>query len=510
MKEIDILGIVKAGEGTTIEFKRELNVSSNPEKAEFAKDISAMANTVSEKGYIVYGVTNDQKIVGITRKHGLDESVIQIASSRIFPPVNFEQIWLEIGGVSVLTLEVPKSRTRPHWIVNSRDVFIRRNKVVEKAYPDEIWAMKNDMNLEELGEQTGEVTNDHFVPADDRLTPSFFAVGGPPTHYRTCKKSGPFSDRYSPVVFDPQFDNFVPTPEFGDTKSAVSFETDVFSHSTPRKDFDLFLRDLEQSIPRVTAYARIWDRRFPMYWSLSRDEDMDYGVGAESASLAIHAKGEGVLACAIHFARFNVYKPTCLLLLYADFRPSSSVKDSVYLDACWMRMMISSLPFNPKWVQDVFRVFQRINKPFDASTEISDVLMAEVSTVEWVTSRKSRIKSRVLGFMGRVRGPDPGYDQSLGLVVDMAPFRNVKMGKDHERTWNFDYYGDLYSEPPTKFFEELPVSVTNPVPNWLDIQSGYGGFSRLRTRQIVVGATEGSGTIMSVLSVHSFGGVNIT
>ena len=159
------------------------------------------------------------------------------------------------------------------------------------AYPDEIATMNGGASQDALGEQAEAVTN-HSVPMDERLDLSFFMVGGTSSHYRTCRKSGPFSDRFSPVVFDPQFDKFVPTPEFGDTKSAISFETDVYSHSTSREDFNAFLRNLEQSISRVAADARIWDRRFPMYWSLSRDTDMDYGVGAENALLAIHAKGE--------------------------------------------------------------------------------------------------------------------------------------------------------------------------------------------------------------------------
>jgi len=307
MNKADILEMVKAGEGTTTEFKQQLNVSAEPEKEQFAKDLSAMANTASERGYIIYGVTDDKKIIGVTRKRGIEESLIQISSSRITPAVNFEPIWVEMNGVSVLTLEVPKSRFRPHWITRTRDVFIRRNKVVEKAYPDETMSMKSGVDLERFDDQTEDAH--YYSPLTlERLDPSFFIVGGNPTHYRTCKRSGPYSDRYSPTVFDPQLDVFVPTPEFGDTKSAVSFEADTVSHSMQMDDFISFVKNFEQSIPRAAADARIWDRGLPMYWSFSREEDMDYGVGSESASLAIHENiaKEGVLACAVHFSRFNV------------------------------------------------------------------------------------------------------------------------------------------------------------------------------------------------------------
>jgi hypothetical protein len=511
VKKTDLLRLIRAGEGTTVEFKRQLNVISDKDKREFAKDLSAMANSVSERGYLIYGVTDDKKIEGITQRRGMVESLIQISSSRINPPVDFDPIWVEINGVSVLTLEVPESRKRPHWITITRDVFIRRNKVIEKAYPDEIASMKSGIDLEETEDQT-EKNRGYLSPTTlEPLDTSFFIVGGNPTHYRTSKKSGPYSYRYSPTVFDPQLDVFQPTPQFGETKSAISFEADFFSDSVQTDNFLSFLQDFEQSIPRVAADAQIWDRQLPMYWSFSREEDMDYGVGSKSASLAIHENlpKEGVLACVVHFSRFNVYKPTGLLLFYADLRPSRSAEDSLYIDACWMRMMISSLPFNPKWVQEVFQTFHRINNSFDASREISDVTMQEVNTVEWVTTRKSRLRSRIFGFMGRKLGSDPEYDQPLGLVVDMTPFRNVRALRDDDRTWNFvDRYDSEYKEPPTRFFEEIPLSVTNPVPHWLDIQSGYGNFGRLRVRQIIVGASAGSGRIMSVVSVHSVGMLN--
>lgn len=508
MRKVDLLEIIRTGEGIAIEFKQQLNVSSDQEKGEFAKDLSAMANTVNEIGYIIYGVTDDKKIIGVTRKRGIEESLIQIASSRITLPVDFEPIWVEMDGLLVLTLEVPQSGIRPHWITRTRDVFIRRNKVVEKAYPEEIVSMKSGVDLEELGEQSERHAHHYFVPTLEKLDLSFFIVGGNPTRYRTCRKSGPHSDMYSPTVFDPQLDVFVPTPEFGDTKSAISFEADFHSDSVQMDDFTSFLKSFEQSIPRVAANAQIWDRELPMYWSFSREEDMDYGVGSESACLAIHENiaKEGVLACAVHFSRFNVYKPTGLLLFYADLRPSRSAEDSVYVDACWMRMIISSLPFNPKWVQDVFQVFQGISGSFDARREVSDVMMEEMDTVEWVTTRKTPLRSRIFGFMGRRLGSRSEYDQPLGLVVDMTPFRNQKALRDDDRTWNFvDRYDNLYKEPPTKFFGEIPVSVTNPVPHWEDIQSGYGRFGRLRARQIIVGASAGSGRIMSVVSVHSVG-----
>jgi hypothetical protein len=348
-------------------------------------------------------------------------------------------------------------------------------------------------------------TSDNLVQDDERLDPDFFLIGGAQSHYRTCKISNTISDMFSPIVFDPKFNGYVPTPQFGDTKSAISFECDVYSHQVPKANFDHFLETIDQIVTKIAPEARIWDRRVPLYWSFSREQEMDYGVGAENALLAVHQKKRGVLACAIHFGRFNVYKPTGLLLFYADIRPEHSLQDSLYLDACWMRMMLSTFPLDTKWIKEVFETFRKINDSYNANTTISDVMMEQVSTAEWTMVRRSPIKSSIMGFMGRERGSYPEYDQPLGLVVDMMPFRNVEMVKYEEHTWNFGFYDDLYKESPAKSLQELPVSVTNPVPHWQGVQSGLGSFRRLRTRQMVVGATAGSGRIMSVVSGHSTG-----
>lgn len=496
MQTTELLAIIKAGEGTSTEFKQELDIASESAKKEFAKDLSAMANTGSEKGFIIYGVTDDGKIVGITRKRRVDESLIQIASSRIEPPVDFEPIWRPLNGSLVLTLVVPRSRKRPHWIIATRDTFIRRDKVVDKVHPKELEEMLSHKDREEL--VLPEEIN-HRYSRSDRLVPSFFMLTGLRTPYRTCKKSGPFSDRFSPPVFEPLLTILIPTPEFGYTKSAISFETGVYSRSVPRNVFILFLKALEQRIPRVATQAGIWDSRFPIFWSLSGDEDMDYGVGAESVEAAIQQREEGVLACAIQFSRFNVYKPTCLLLFYASYS-SRKNEDSLFLDNCWMKLLSSSLPLNPKWVQKVFDVFRGINSSFKPESAISDALIEHVSTSEWETTGDIQIRSRIFGFMGRERSVEPMYDQSLGLVIDAAPFRNAKWVKDDEGTWNFDYYARKYDRCPVLFLEELPVRVTNPVPAWLDIKGGHGEFGRLRIRQIVV---EGPESIMSVLGAHS-------
>ncbi|MHB8566448.1 MAG: AlbA family DNA-binding domain-containing protein [Nitrososphaerales archaeon] len=178
-----------------MELKQKLNITSESEKKGFVKDLPAVANTVTNVGYIVYGVSKENQPLGIKQKPGLDESLIQIGASRIVPAVDFEPIWIETNGVFILTLRVPKSNSRPHWIFSTRDVFVCRNKVVDKAHRDEILAMKRNQkvpiklhrDVEEAREEGGDIAS----PVDDKLILNFFPIYGNPTQYRTCNKSGP-------------------------------------------------------------------------------------------------------------------------------------------------------------------------------------------------------------------------------------------------------------------------------------------------------------------------------
>lgn len=490
-------------------------MSTEGEKKEFAKDLCAMANHRGGTGYIIFGVRDsDRKIVGIDRKKGLEESLVQIGSSRIVPYAEFEPVWYDIDNVSILVLEVPNSRLRPHWIKETGDVFVRHHKVVEKAHPPEVRRMMEESAKQEekisdeddsLDEKYKTLTENYdLAHVNTGLAQNFFPLVGPPTLYRTCKRDiGKNLDRFEPVVFAPQYDNFVPTPQFVETESAVDYLVERHSESVPSADFEAFIKELGDIVPRVARSASIWDSRLPMYWSLSRDDEMDYGVGAEGALQALRRNPEGVLAAVVQFSRFDLYKPTSLLLFYADVQPRRVRTSETVIDQCWLKLLTSSLPFNPKWIQDIFGVFGKLDGSFDPASEITDSILEEVCSIKWGAKIQSQVKAPIVGFMGRLTGDyDPDLDQSLGLVVKTEPFWEVGMSPYDD--WNFHHYRNLFKKPLVKCFDEIPIEVTNPMPNWREIQSGVGEFGSLTIRQVVVGAI---GRIMSVISAYSAGGI---
>src|SRR3712207_5341551 len=88
----------RIGENLTLDYKRELSTSSDRDRAELCKDVSALAN--SQGGMIIYGVDEDStnrtpllppfgtpRTVG---RQSLEEWASQVLRSGVQPPLDFE------------------------------------------------------------------------------------------------------------------------------------------------------------------------------------------------------------------------------------------------------------------------------------------------------------------------------------------------------------------------------------------------------------------------------------
>lgn len=126
-------------ETATLDFKREISLSSSDDKKEFAKDISAFANT--NGGHIVFGkedLKDGGQITGIKPETFNHEQMQQIVSSRCYPPVGFQSELVQLKSKWFGLLIIPKSPLRPHEIVGTREVWIRRGSTTDKATTREI------------------------------------------------------------------------------------------------------------------------------------------------------------------------------------------------------------------------------------------------------------------------------------------------------------------------------------------------------------------------------------
>lgn len=155
---------IETGEETPkIELKRELNIETKPNKAEFTKDILAIANTKGWYGYIIIGVLDKKHrinsdpsnyIIGFSANR--DEFCCQIMETVSkycdpVPTVDYQELLHPIGKtIGVVIIHNPLNR--PYLVkrqgegINEGDIFIRRGSATFKANRHEIDEMKGFAN----------------------------------------------------------------------------------------------------------------------------------------------------------------------------------------------------------------------------------------------------------------------------------------------------------------------------------------------------------------------------
>ena len=153
MDKTILLQLIARGESSSLDFKRELNLESARDKAEFVKDLIAIANSVDEVGHLVIGVKDDGSVVGTKR---LQKKNQQIARRYIepMPKLFIDHNAVEIEGREVLLALVSVQPTSlPHKVrkaierLEQDEVFVRDGTVVSRAGPDEVLRLYRKQNL---------------------------------------------------------------------------------------------------------------------------------------------------------------------------------------------------------------------------------------------------------------------------------------------------------------------------------------------------------------------------
>lgn len=158
---MDIEVLLAKNEGKDLDFKEKLEMSSEKKikKDDFLKDLSAIANSVDTKGWLIYGIEDNTKnIVGISNPLK-EEQIQEICVTHIDPPIDIEvrNIIHENKQIGVITIT---PTYKPHQVIKSSGnlekskIYVRRGSVNDEATPEEIHSLlKNRRSLNKSGSE---------------------------------------------------------------------------------------------------------------------------------------------------------------------------------------------------------------------------------------------------------------------------------------------------------------------------------------------------------------------
>lgn len=167
---VELYKLIEEGEGSSIEFKRKF---SSPLK--IAKEMVAFAN--SKGGYILFGVDDDRKIVGVESEKGELELINTAAKFYCEPEIEYTTEIVCIKNVDVVVISIKESSKKPHRIVtdensNEKKVYIRYNDKSILASKETVNILKNSNNSKPLKITFGKIekTLFEFLEENDRIT----------------------------------------------------------------------------------------------------------------------------------------------------------------------------------------------------------------------------------------------------------------------------------------------------------------------------------------------------
>lgn len=139
MDRYRLLSLLKQEENPQLDFKASLDLTTESQKKELAKDVTAIANSSSGRGYILFGVEDKTKrLIGVNPVNYQEEQIQQVLANRIDPPVNARVEFVDIQGFILAVLTIFHSFNKPHQLRQTGAFYVRRGSTTDYARREEL------------------------------------------------------------------------------------------------------------------------------------------------------------------------------------------------------------------------------------------------------------------------------------------------------------------------------------------------------------------------------------
>ena len=129
--------LIAKSEKSKVDFKATLILNGHG-KQEFAKDVSSIANTSGNTGYLIIGVNNNRKVIGINQNSIKEEQLQNIIQQHCDPFVVVNYYEKKINGKILGIIEILGSLRRPHQLKETGAFHIRRGSTTALMTTQEI------------------------------------------------------------------------------------------------------------------------------------------------------------------------------------------------------------------------------------------------------------------------------------------------------------------------------------------------------------------------------------
>jgi predicted HTH transcriptional regulator len=155
MRYRELLNLIEEGENIQVEFKRKFSTHDK-----IAREMMAFANT--KGGYVLFGVDDDKKIVGVESEKETTELVKDAALNYCEPPLELTIEYREIEGKEIVIVSIPESIKKPHRIQDyQQDLDITRAVVPIRVNDKSVHASKEMIRI--LRAQTNQAALKKYV-----------------------------------------------------------------------------------------------------------------------------------------------------------------------------------------------------------------------------------------------------------------------------------------------------------------------------------------------------------